>query len=144
VTVRLTGRAVAALLTVRWLALLVAVEIGLRLLPLPRLCRILAVQLDLESGSPASGLWHVPQVYAPQVRSALRATRWWPFGDTCLRQCLLLARALRSLHPVIRIGVRRAESGAFSAHSWLEVDGASLDPTSARFATLAVPKSDEG
>ena len=140
---RLIGRRSSALLTAKWLALLVGVEAGLRLLNLPRLCRVIAVRLDLDSGGPAAGMWPVPQVYARTVRAVLRATRWWPFGDTCLRRCLLLARALRAHDPVIRIGVRREANGAFSAHSWLEVDGASLDPMSARFATLAAPRRDE-
>ena len=38
---------------------------------------------------------------------------------------------------VLRIGVRRDESG-FTAHSWLEIDGRTLDPESARYATLGM------
>lgn len=140
---RFVGLLTSVLLTAKWLALLAAVELGLRLLRLPRLCQVLAVRLDLESGNPVAGLWPVPQTYGRSVRAVLRATRWWPFGDTCLRRCLLLARALQAQRPVLRIGVRREPDGGFSAHSWLEVDGASLDPMSARFATMAVPRSDE-
>lgn len=132
----LLARAAGGLLTLKWLAALVAVEVGLRVLPLPRLCRLMSVRLDLESGTPANGLWAAPQKRARTVRAVFRATASWPFGDTCLRRCLLLARALRGADPVIRIGVRRAEDGAFSAHSWLEVDGASLDPMSADFPLL--------
>ena len=139
---RSVTRAVAALLTGKWLLVLAVVEVGLRLFPLPRLCRLLGVRLDLESGGPATGVWPVPQVFGRTARAVLRATRWWPFGDTCLRRCLLLARALREFSPIIRIGVRREENGAFSAHSWLEVGGASLDPMSDRFATLAAAGAD--
>lgn len=139
---RFVDRTTAVLLTARWLALLVAIESGLRLLPLPRLCRVLGVRLDLQSGKPASGLWAVPQRHARTVRAVLRATRWWPFGDTCLRRCLLLARALQAHGPIVRIGVRREVDGTFSAHSWLEVSGASLDPMSARFSTLGAARKD--
>lgn len=137
------GRLAGALLTAKWLAVLAAVEAGLRLLPLPRLCRVLAVRLDLESAGPSSGAWLVPQRHAQAMRAVLRATRWWPFGDTCLRRCLLLARALRRYDPVIRIGVRRESGGAFSAHSWLEVGGASLDPMSGLFATMAAVRAEQ-
>lgn len=136
-TYPLVGRTAGALLTMKWLVALATVEAGLRLLPLPRLCRILGVQLDLESEVSAGGVWPVPQMYGRTVRAVFRATSWWPFGDTCLRRCLLLARALHAFQPVIRIGVRRGHDGAFSAHSWLEVAGTSLDPMAGDFATMA-------
>ncbi|MGH3520977.1 MAG: lasso peptide biosynthesis protein [Haloechinothrix sp.] len=38
--------------------------------------------------------------------------------------------------PVLRIGVRRDPDGVFSAHSWLEFQGRTLDPTASEFAAL--------
>ena len=67
---------------------------------------------------------------------ALLATSRWRAGDTCLRRCLLLGQRLRRLDPVLRIGVRRDEPGAFQAHSWLKISGRSLDIGSADFETL--------
>ncbi|MGH3933153.1 MAG: lasso peptide biosynthesis protein, partial [Pseudonocardiaceae bacterium] len=54
----------------------------------------------------------------------------------CLRQCLLIGHRLRRLGPVLRIGVKRDANGVFCAHSWLEVEGSTLDPTAAEFAVL--------
>jgi hypothetical protein len=114
------------------------VELGLRTLPLPRLARWLGVGLDLTSGAvgdtasavlPASLRCHLDAVEVVMQR--------WPFGDTCLRRCLVLGHRLRGLQPVLRIGVRRGPDGRFGAHAWLEIGGCSLDPGSVDFGVLA-------
>jgi len=116
-----------------WLA---RIELLLRRGDLPSVCRRLGIACDLESAAPPAS---EPAVLPGRARTAIRAcsaaTRRWRYGDTCLRRCLLVGHRLRHLSPVLRIGVRRDESG-FLAHSWLEVDGATLDPTAVDFATL--------
>lgn len=122
---------------VRSLATLLRVEAGLRGGDLRTTCRRLGVRYDLESAVPAATEPAVlPRRLRPAVRVALALAARWPAGDTCLRRCLLLGHRLRALEPVLRIGVRRSRSGEFSAHSWLEFDGRTLDPTAALFAPL--------
>jgi hypothetical protein len=58
----------------------------------------------------------------------------WPFGDTCLRRCLVLGQRLRHLDPVLRIGVAVGGDGSWSAHSWLEIGGRSLDVEAEKYA----------
>jgi hypothetical protein len=124
-----------------WLmaALVVAfVEIGLRTGPLPRLAERLGLALDLTSGTlPPRGQ---KPVLPARSRADVDAATWvvahWPAGDTCLRRCLVLGQRLRHLAPVLRIGVRRLESGELGAHSWLEIGGLSLDPDVSMFATM--------
>jgi hypothetical protein len=133
----LLSRALSALLTLRWMLALALVEVGLRTSRLPRICRVLGLATDLRSGAASSGaVWRIPATRHRQARAVLRATQWWPFGDTCLRQCLLMGRMLRSEHPVLRIGVQRTADGVFAAHSWLEIDGRTLDPAAAEYALL--------
>lgn len=127
----------AAPYTLVWLGALSAIETGLRMSTLPIVCRRLGLTLDLDSpSSSGTDVWQIPRRYEAQVRALLRASRWWPFGDTCLRRCLLLGLLLRRERPVLRIGIRRDAAGTFGAHSWLEVGNATLDPGSANFAVL--------
>ncbi len=70
------------------------------------------------------------------MRAACLVVSHWPAGDTCLRRCLLIGHRLHRLEPVLRIGVRRDAAGRFSAHSWLEIDGATLDPAASAYAAL--------
>jgi hypothetical protein len=117
-----------------WLA---RVERGLRRRDLPAVCRMLGVACDLSSAAPpATERAVLPRGTRTPVYAAQWAVAHWRGADTCLRRCLVLARRLRRFGPVLRIGVRRDESGAFVAHSWLEIDGRTLDPESARYATL--------
>ncbi|OLF15714.1 lasso peptide biosynthesis B2 protein [Actinophytocola xanthii] len=115
---------------------LARIELMLRRQDLRVVCHALGVVPDLESASPPAT---EPAVLPGWARTALRAcsavTSRWPAGDTCLRRCLVAGHRLRRLSPVLRIGVRRDASGLV-AHSWLEVDGRTLDPTAAGFATL--------
>ena len=115
---------------------LARIELLLRRRDLPTVCRRLGIAWDLESAAPPAT---EPAVLPGRARTALRAcsaaTKRWPAGDTCLRRCLVVGHRLRALSPVLRIGVRRDADG-FLAHSWLEIDGRTLDPTSADFATL--------
>ncbi|WP_445185027.1 lasso peptide biosynthesis B2 protein [Pseudonocardia sp. Cha107L01] len=113
------------------------IELSLRASNLPRMCHRLGLALDLDSGAPPAT---EPVVLAGRTRQAVRGVlivaSHWPAGDTCLRRCLLLGHRLRRLGPVLRIGVERASDGAFVAHSWLELNGTTFDPSAADFAVL--------
>jgi hypothetical protein len=130
-------RARFALELVRAFYWLIRVERGLRRSDLPAVCRTLGIACDLASAAPpATERAVLPRGTRTPVHAGQYAVAHWPPGDTCLRRCLVLGRRLRHLGPVLRIGVRRDSSGGFVAHSWLEIDGRTLDPESARYATL--------
>jgi hypothetical protein len=121
-------------------ALLLVIELSLRRTALPATCRRLRVRLDLDGAAPVDGAVAVlPRWALSRVWAARLAALHWPAGDTCLRRCLLLGHRLRRLDPVLRIGVRRDHSGAFEAHSWLEIGGRPLDLDAAGFAALERP-----
>lgn len=128
---RLVGEAGAAIC---WL---LVIESCLRGGTLPATCRRLGVRLDLSTAAaPAEKVVTLPHFARIPMRAALAVTAFWPAGDTCLRRCLLIGHRLRVLGPVLRIGVRRDAAGVFSAHSWLEFDGRTLDPGATGFAAL--------
>lgn len=121
----------------RALATMPVIEASLRVSDLPKTCQLLGVEMDLASPAPLSAERAVlPRWTRRAVLASLVVVSCWPAGDTCLRRCLLIGHRLRSLGPVLRIGVRRTAEGKFSAHSWLEFDGRTLDPTASEFATL--------
>lgn len=109
-------------------AVAVGVEAGLRLASLPRLAGLLGAPLAVDPPEPAV---HEHLRLSPsdrrRVRAARRVLRHWPFGDTCLREALVMGHLVRHLHPTLRIGVARID-GALRAHAWLDIDGALLDP----------------
>jgi transglutaminase superfamily protein len=110
------------------------VELGLRVTTLPRLTKWCGIRLDVATGplldAPAV---HLARPIRHQVRIVYGVLRRWPFGDTCLRRCLILGQRVRDLDPVLRIGVGTGEDGSFTAHSWLEIQGQSLDVESRSF-----------
>jgi Transglutaminase-like superfamily len=115
-----------------WLA---RIEIGLRRHPLPAMCRKLGIECDLRSAAePAAVPVVLPRRTRTGVLACMYAVARWPFGNTCLRRCLVLGRRLRTLDPVLRIGVRRDDG--LVVHSWLEIGGRTLDATSSQYATL--------
>jgi hypothetical protein len=126
-----------------WLLVLVVglylrIELGLRRHPLPELCRRLGIGLGdrvphLATGEVPSRVW-----LARRVRAVRRVSRHWPFGDTCLRRCLVLGSLLRCTGPVLVLGVRRTAGASVEAHSWLEIAGRPVDPSSSSYAVLAM------
>ena len=66
-----------------------------------------------------------------------RALRWVPGDSACLVRAGALSQIVQSRgipNAVVRIGVRRGESG-FEAHAWVEQDGTPIaEPTSLRGA----------
>lgn len=121
----------------RALGVMLLVELSLRTADLPTTCRRLRLECDLHSSAPpAERVAVLPHgARAPVLAIGIVLARW-PFGDTCLRRCLVLGHRLRRLGPVLRIGVRREPTGAFAAHSWLELGGTTLDPTASQYAVL--------
>lgn len=121
----------------RVVVVLAVAEVALLTSTLPRTCRLLAVRHDLDSrADPARVAAVLPRPTRTRVRVAYAVTRRWPWGDTCLRQCLVLGNLLRAQGPVMRIGLQRRPDGTLLAHSWLEIEGRTLDPTSRDFAAL--------
>jgi hypothetical protein len=125
-------------LVVLWTA--ARVELLLRTSDLPATCRRLGVVLDVGDPTRPRG----PMAVLP--RWARAPARWtdvllghWPFGDTCLRRCLVLGARLQGLAPVLRLGVRETRPGQVAAHAWLEVGGRPLDDDLDGISPLASP-----
>lgn len=135
---RVRGWALGAWEVLRALVPMVVIEISLRTSDLPATCRRLRVSCDLDSPAPpATELVVLPRRTRRAVVGSLAVVSHWPAGDTCLRRCLLIGHRLRRLEPVLRIGVKRDANREFSAHSWLEFGGSTLDPTAFEFAPLS-------
>jgi hypothetical protein len=116
---------------------LARIELGLRRHDLPTLCRKLGIAWDLQSAEPPGRERAIlPRNTRTAVLASCHVVARWPAGDSCLRRCLVLGHRLRRLTPVLRIGVRRDEAGAFLAHSWLEIGGGALDPAAADYLPL--------
>lgn len=112
--------------TARALVLLLVIEVGLRTVPLPVLCRRLGVALVLDGPVGAPGRLRLDDAAHRRARAGQRALRHWPAPRTCLRRSLLMAVLLRDARPVLRLGWRLVPAPAV-AHAWLEVEGRSLD-----------------
>ncbi|GAB3811853.1 hypothetical protein GCM10028820_03790 [Tessaracoccus terricola] len=127
--------------TLAALGVAVAVEIGLRVVPLPRLTRLVGIRLaGHDSPAPeAAPRDRAEASLAPRERRKVRATRrvlrHWPFGDTCLRQALVSGQRLRRLGPVLHVGVAKID-GEVRAHAWLVIAGGILDPLAAAASYL--------
>ena len=111
----------------RLLAEIAAIEVLLRVQPLPRVARLLGVAFAEEPWS--------PPVMAPpaltedeqrQLRCVRRIVRRWRFCEgTCLRESLLAGHILRRRRPRLMIGVTHHD-GSFAAHAWLDVGGRTI------------------
>jgi hypothetical protein len=103
-----------------WLMLL-AVDLGLRRLPFPRVHRFAASRRQRANNGDAA-------VAAREIRRLERlvgiAARNHVYPMTCLRQALMLQwlPARRAIFADLRIGVRR-DAGALEAHAWVECAG---------------------
>jgi hypothetical protein len=118
--------------TLAALAVAVAMEIGLRVLRLPRLSRLMGAPLADDSVMTEPNQMAGPMSEGTRRRldAVDRVMRHWPFGDTCLRHSLVTGHRLRALHPLLRVGVAKID-GVVKAHAWLEIDGRPLDPLGA-------------
>jgi hypothetical protein len=112
-------------------ALVSRIEVGLRTSSLAGLGRRLGVSFDEAAGArtkpPAVAQTAFSDKERRQLSAISRVLRFWPFGDTCLRQCLASGAVLRSRGPRLVIGVARNGSEV-TAHSWLVFRGGALDP----------------
>lgn len=118
-------------------ALLVRVEWLLRHTDLAQTCRsvgISAADVPTDLLLSAERSWLLQRHY----RAVGRVAHWWPFGNTCLRRCLVLGALSRDLEPRLTLGVKRNDRGEFQAHSWLSVAGVELDDSGEDWAPLAV------
>jgi hypothetical protein len=121
---RLDGERRAALL--RALPVALAIELGLRTLPLPRLARLLGVPVAT-SPEPASSEGAAPPPGFAAIAFAADALyRRRSENGRCLRRCLLAGHLMRRSRPRLRIGARRNQ-GRIEAHAWLELGGQKLD-----------------
>jgi hypothetical protein len=106
------------------LGVAVLVELGLRITDVSTVARLCGVRLDLTSPSAVDPPpLTLPTRVRRQVRAVDHVMRRWPFGDTCLRRCLVLGQRVRAVDPVLRIGVALGPGEEFRAHAWLEVGG---------------------
>lgn len=74
----------------------------------------------------ACGPLRLSQRESEAVRDIRRILIHGPFNGTCLRQALLLGRALRRHETLLQLGVRK-DRGDVRAHAWLVVDGHCID-----------------
>src|SRR5688572_22839362 len=101
------------------LAILIAVELLIRWVPLPRLSRLLGVRLDLlpvdaDNARPRPAL---PLPSRRRLHIAYRIAELWPFRDgPCLRRSLVAAHLLRCHDASIRLGVA-GQSESLKAHA---------------------------
>lgn len=128
--------------TVRWLpaalGIAAAVEVGLRVTTLPRLCRVLGVRLQLAPDArplePGTSAWRRD----PRYRAATLVLHYWPWSRArkCLRHALVTGCLLRRRHPRLHLGV--AHTGKTTvAHAWLSIDGVVIqDPTVGEYTPL--------
>jgi Transglutaminase-like superfamily len=111
------------------------VEIAVRSLPLDRSATLFGLTLvgseDLAANEPTP----LPPWARQRISLHRRALRHLPFDVTCLRRSLILGHRLRSLHPLIHVGVQRIE-GRLRAHAWVEVCGYALESGPGRYQPL--------
>lgn len=142
---------------IRAMSLVLAVEIGLRTVRLPRLCALLGIRLDLRPtdsdvhgtdahavAGPEEALPATLMLTAREARAledARRVLERGPVADTCLRRALVAGSILHRHSPELRIGVNKI-GGVVTAHAWVCVDGVSLDSSGSEdFAALTGPVS---
>jgi transglutaminase superfamily protein len=111
-------------------AVLAVVELLIRWVPLPRLSRILGVEVSLEpvgSNPRQLPVAELPTRARRQLRCTRRVADAWPFSrGPCLRRALVGGHLIRHLHPAVRLGVAGA-GDTLLAHAWLEIDGRPLE-----------------
>lgn len=112
----------------------IAVEAGIRRIPLPRLTSLLGLELApgrVELAEPDGvPVWAVDRLCL--VEGVLKR---WPWGSTCLRRTLVGGHRIRRLHPVVHIGVRGSATRP-NVHAWLAVAGVPLDQDAPEFGDL--------
>ncbi len=122
------------LATVHAAVVIVLVEVGVRRIPLPRLCRLLGVRLNLAPPPAEAERLRVRDLPAPaarQVRCTRRVADAWPFSrGPCLRRALVTGNLLRRLDPALRLGLAGSGNEVI-AHAWLELHDRPLEDIAA-------------
>jgi Transglutaminase-like superfamily len=118
------------LTTLHVAAVILVVELLIRWVPLPRLCRLLGVRVNLAPARPDVEPMRMAEL-PPRARRQLRCTRRvadvWPFSrGPCLRRSLVAGHLLRRHDPAVRLGVAGAGDD-LHAHAWLEIDDRALE-----------------
>jgi hypothetical protein len=118
------------------------VEVMVRRVPLPRLCRLLRVRLNLAPPPRDVARLRVrdlPPRAARQVRCTRRVADAWPFSrGPCLRRALVTGNLLRKLDPALRLGFAGSGDEMF-AHAWLEIHDRPLEDVAAFSLFQQVP-----
>lgn len=118
------------LTTLRVAVVIVVVEVLVRVMPLPRLSRVLGVAVDLTpriGPSDQLPLRDLPERARRQLRCTRRVADVWPFSHgPCLRRALVGGHLLRELDPSVRLGLT-GSGDELLAHAWLEIDGRPLE-----------------
>lgn len=110
-------------------AIVLAVEVALRLLPITSIARRAGAPLVQGQGrsSLESSELDLTRLSDQEV-TLMAAADWtlarWVFDATCLRRALLFGWILRRRRPELRIGLM--EGGDVQAHAWLIVEGGTL------------------
>ena len=118
------------LTTLHAAAVLIAVELLIRWVPLPRLSRLLGVRINLEPARADAVRMRVDELPARARRQLCytwKVADAWPFSrGPCLRRALVGGHLIRDLHPAVRLGVAGV-GDTLMAHAWLEIDDRPLE-----------------
>jgi len=133
----LLAHPVDAAVVLGWMS---AVEVAVRVLPLPRLASLIGSPLGI--ADPPRELAAPPELRGSERRRLLLLDalgRRWPFGSgPCLRQALVAGRILRRHRPVLRIGAALSHSDVVG-HAWLEVGALELGHSEDFTALVVAP-----
>ncbi|HEY3237887.1 MAG TPA: lasso peptide biosynthesis B2 protein [Polyangiaceae bacterium] len=103
-----------------------AVEMGLRTVRLPTLCRLLGLRVGAQRGvSERADRGPVEEQSVAVCRAVDRVLQGLEVQGPCLRRALVAGALLRKQQPVLRIGCRRI-GNRLESHAWLEIDGRPL------------------
>jgi hypothetical protein len=114
-----------AWLTARMAFWVVSLSLLVRLLPLPRVMRLLTPSRKVRPAGEDSG--ELPVCLA-QTLDILLMTNLWVFTPTCWKRASILYRylALKGIETRIVFGMRKEDEGALTGHAWLEAGGRPL------------------
>jgi hypothetical protein len=121
------------LTTLHVVIVLTVVELSIRWVSLPRLCRLLGLHVNLAAAR-ADAERLRPTELSPresrQLRCAHRVADAWPFSrGPCLRRSLVVGHLLREHRPAVRLGVAGVGDEVL-AHAWVEIDDRPLEDVS--------------
>jgi hypothetical protein len=122
---RLTlGEPGSALLAVRMGAWVVALSLLIKVMPLPRVLRLVAPGLRRRGPEDAA----LVEAKLARLLDSLLAADFWVFTPTCWKRAPVLHRylALSGIETRILFGVRREGEATLNGHAWLEAGGEPL------------------